>query len=1442
MSIGTTIKDSVIWTKAPAIKPVQGMPVALGTISGVWSSLMITGIPAGAILSDGTGNTFTATGLLGSVDVAGWNLGTLSIIPASDSNFVLTAVTGTGKWATEKLTVAPPAPDVSWSSSVTGIEGKPISLGALTATASGMAADGTPDTLKSIILSGLPAGARISDGHGHGFTASATKGWASISGWSLDSLVLQTKSDSNVTLTVTVTERDVDGNLSTATASETVIVNPLAPKVTWAPAPLDGKAGAPIALGDITATAGGLAGDGAGNVIQSLVVSNLRAGATLSDGSGHSYTAPAGGGATDVTGWSVADLSLVMPMAGKVFLTLTATETDAEGNTSTAVAHEYLVVAAAAADLAPTLTAGAPDAVLVEAALQSDGSTVAGVGQATVQLAKADPDGVASYDTTGWTANPDGTFSHGATYGVVVLDTAADTLTYQLDNSLAATDALGAGQVVTDSVMVKVIESPGTLTASTSVSFTIDGSNDAPVFTSAATTTSLAGTLAASDAEGNAISFALAAGQSAAGSYGSIALDGASGAWTFTLDSAALAALTPGTLVADTFNVVASDGNGGDTAQSLAIDLVAGGTAPAFTSAPVSLSIDDTTAQDWFGAFTGTLTAADGNLDPMSYALSGSGNGTYGSMSIDAAGNWTYTPANGAINALQPGQTVTDSFTAMADNGIGGTASQTMTVTLTGANDGPVFGSNASVDVFAGTTMVTALATDPDGPGAIGYTLGGADAAAFKVVNNQLAFVATPDPAVQSSYNVNVTASDGIASASQSYVVNVVAPPAGSPFTVIDPMQTASNGAAVTGALLAGGPGISADVGSLQVIAGTSSAMFYDGSLGALGIGAGLLITSGTMPATSNTAGYFGQDNGMQGSPALDAIVRTVYPTTPGLPGPISYDATSITFNFTVSDPTITGISLNTVFGSDEYPEWVDLYVDLGAVLVNGVNVAYFNNNPLAPLSVIGGNLAAGYFQDNTANLDASGTAIPGVPSTLPIEYDGVSRPLTIYAPVHQGLNTIEVAVADTGDHIYDSGLFISNMKATNAPTSGVVLDHNGTEADDVLVGTAAAESFDGKGGNDSVDAGGGNDILLGGAGDDTLLGGSGDDFLDGGTGHNLLDGGAGNDTIQHTAGTGVDTIEGGSGINTLALNDASASTADVVDLTNPAMLHWLNDGSSFVDIQVLSYHGGSGNDAIIGGAYGDVIDGGSGNDTLTGGAGNDTITGGSGNDIAAFSGNHDQYVITTIGSGLYQFAGPDGTDQVSGVEQFAFADGTYSIAALLSPGVSITGTVDDDVINATHAPLGQPHTTDNGDTIDGKAGDDHITGGAGADSISGGAGNDFINGGAGNDTIYAGAGNDEISGGLGADLFLFKAATDSIPADPDVILDFSQAQGDRIDLTQIGTFAIVSSFTGHAFELTISQHGDGYLVRGDTHGTGAADFALQVNTNAMLTLADFVH
>ena len=91
-----------------------------------------------------------------------------------------------------------------------------------------------------------------------------------------------------------------------------------------------------------------------------------------------------------------------------------------------------------------------------------------------------------------------------------------------------------------------------------------------------------------------------------------------------------------------------------------------------------------------------------------------------------------------------------------------------------------------------------------------------------------------------------------------------------------------------------------------------------------------------------------------------------------------------------------------------------------------------------------------------------------------------------------------------------------------------------------------------------------------------------------------------------------------------------------------------------------------------------------------------------------------------------------------------------------------------------------------------GNDGNDTLNGGAGNDRLIGGAGNDTLNGGAGNDIIYGGQGNDTLNGGAGADVFAWKLADRGSAGTPatDQVTDFNLTSagsgGDSIDLRDL--------------------------------------------------------
>lgn len=214
----------------------------------------------------------------------------------------------------------------------------------------------------------------------------------------------------------------------------------------------------------------------------------------------------------------------------------------------------------------------------------------------------------------------------------------------------------------------------------------------------------------------------------------------------------------------------------------------------------------------------------------------------------------------------------------------------------------------------------------------------------------------------------------------------------------------------------------------------------------------GFLLSSGGFPGAVNTSGDFTVINGTAGDADLDAVAQDAFDGAGA-----TRDASVLEFTVNVTDEDVTGIGFDIVFGSDEFPEWSNSsFVDIGAILINGVNVALFDNNPENPLSVIDQNLA-NYFVDNQGGEYA-------------IEWDGFSHVLTVRGALQQGENTIKIGVADTGDSILDSGMLVTNLGFLEDGTGGgVLVVVNGTNKSDAITATAANEEINLVSGVDSV-------------------------------------------------------------------------------------------------------------------------------------------------------------------------------------------------------------------------------------------------------------------------------------------------------------------------------------------------------------------------------------
>jgi Ca2+-binding RTX toxin-like protein len=151
-------------------------------------------------------------------------------------------------------------------------------------------------------------------------------------------------------------------------------------------------------------------------------------------------------------------------------------------------------------------------------------------------------------------------------------------------------------------------------------------------------------------------------------------------------------------------------------------------------------------------------------------------------------------------------------------------------------------------------------------------------------------------------------------------------------------------------------------------------------------------------------------------------------------------------------------------------------------------------------------------------------------------------------------------------------------------------------------------------------------------------------------------------------------------------------------------------------------------------------------------------------------------------------------------------------------------------------------------DRLAGASGDNLILGGAGDDHLSGGLGSDRLLGGPGNDVIAGGRGIDVIAGGTGGDRFVVEPLSEAHPQPlRDVIVDFSQREGDTIDFRAVDantllagdqafTFVGREQLDGQAGRLHQRPFLDNTIVEGDVNGDGTPDVQIQlVGTHVIL-------
>ena len=294
------------------------------------------------------------------------------------------------------------------------------------------------------------------------------------------------------------------------------------------------------------------------------------------------------------------------------------------------------------------------------------------------------------------------------------------TYSFTVNTADPAVAALGAGATLVETYNYSIADGQGG-SATAQITIIINGANNPPVATddtnsisegTASVSAGASGVLVNdSDPNGDTLNVTGIAtganrppasatpvpggGTSATGTYGSLLLN-PDGSYTYTLDNGkpAVNALAVGESLTDTFTYFISDGNGGTASANVVMTINGTNDGPDAVNDASSLPANspgvtgNALGNDSDPDTSDRLTVSAVNGAPASVGLPVVG--TYGSITVNANGSYTFTPNTTTAKALAAGQTATDGFTYTISDGHGGSDTATITISLAGVNDAPV--------------------------------------------------------------------------------------------------------------------------------------------------------------------------------------------------------------------------------------------------------------------------------------------------------------------------------------------------------------------------------------------------------------------------------------------------------------------------------------------------------------------------------------------------------------------------------------------------------------------------------------------------------------------------------------------------------------------------------------------------------------------------------
>ena len=307
---------------------------------------------------------------------------------------------------------------------------------------------------------------------------------------------------------------------------------------------------------------------------------------------------------------------------------------------------------------------------------------------------------------------------------------------YSYDTN-GAFNGLAAGESTTDTFTYEVSDGNGGVDTAT-VTVTINGANDGPtagddtgaVGEDDVLTVAANGVLANDADPDNGSVLSVSAVEGAAANVGAavtlasgaIVTMNADGSYSYDTNGA-FNGLAAGESTTDTFTYEVSDGNGGVDTATVTVTVNGANDGPTAAADAGVVAEDDVLTVAANGVLANdvdpdatdvlAVSAVQGSAVNVGAAVTLASGAI---VTMNADGSYSY-DTNGVFNSLATGQTAIDSFTYTVDDGNGGTDTATVTVTINGANDGPIAGDDTGAVGEDGVLTVAAngvLANDSD--------------------------------------------------------------------------------------------------------------------------------------------------------------------------------------------------------------------------------------------------------------------------------------------------------------------------------------------------------------------------------------------------------------------------------------------------------------------------------------------------------------------------------------------------------------------------------------------------------------------------------------------------------------------------------------------------------------------------------------------------------